>query len=110
MRLVKRLDSRHIRHMNGAVIEHKLIHIRTLAYKSGGLYMAVSDDLPGLSIAGLSTDEIESKLVGAVRDFLEISGFEVISVQLSRDVRFAMPDFGPPHFVADASFSSSAAT
>jgi hypothetical protein len=94
--------------MNGApVIKHKIIRIRTLAHKRDGLYLAISDDLPGLSIAGLSTEEIESKLKGAVRDFLEMSGCEVISIELSRDARFAMPDFGPPAFVADASLSTS---
>jgi hypothetical protein len=92
------------------VIEHKIIHIKTLTHKSGGLYMAVSDDLPGLSIAGLSTEEIEGKLEGAIRDFLEMSGLDVISIELSRDARFAMPDFGPPAFIADASLSTSQIT
>ena len=91
-------------------IKHKIIYIRTLAHKSGGLYIAVSDDIPGLSIAGLSTEEIEGKLEGAIRDFLEMSGCEVISIELSRDARFAMPDFGPPAFIADASLSTSQIT
>jgi hypothetical protein len=96
--------------MSDAPVEHKIIYIKTLAHKSGGLYMAVSDDLPGLSIAGLSTEEIEGKLEGAIRDFLKMSGWEVISIELSRDARFAMQDFGPPAFVADASLSTNQIT
>jgi hypothetical protein len=92
------------------VIKHKIIYIRTLAHKSGGLYIAVSDDIPGLSIAGLSTEEIEGKLDGAIRDFLEMSGCEVISIELSRDARFAMPDFGPPAFIAEVAIAAACFT
>ena len=57
--------------------------------------MAVSDDLPGLSVAGITADEVESKMVGAVRDFLEMTGHQVETVNLERDRR--MSDFRPPY-------------
>jgi hypothetical protein len=68
--------------------------------------MAVSDDLPGLAIAGVSIPEIERKIAGALRDFLESSGYTITSINLIRDERFAAPDFGPPAFIAHASLTS----
>ena len=53
------------------------INIKMLAHVDGQLFMAVSDDLPGLSVVGLSPEEIESKIEPAIRDFLEMSGYEV---------------------------------
>jgi hypothetical protein len=81
----------------------KIVRIKTLEHASGGLFVAVSDDLPGLSIAGLSTDEIENKIPAAVREFLELSGYQVLSIEISRDARVARAQFGLPGFIAHAS-------
>ncbi|MGB7088941.1 MAG: hypothetical protein WBD43_02660 [Methylovirgula sp.] len=83
----------------------QIIYIKTLAHQSGGLFMAVSDELPGLAIAGFSPEEIEGKLEGAIRDFLEMAGNRVISVDLMRDAKFEASNFGPS-FVARASLEN----
>ncbi|HLH11478.1 MAG TPA: hypothetical protein VKV77_06310 [Methylovirgula sp.] len=87
-------------------IQRQTIYIKTLAHQSGDLFMAISDQLPGLSIAGFSPEEIEGKLAGAIRDFLEMAGHKVISIDLTRDARVAASNFGPPGFVAHASLES----
>jgi hypothetical protein len=83
------------------------INITMLAHVDGQLFMAVSDDLPGLSVVGLSPEEIESKIEPAIRDFLEMSGYEVVSIQLVRDARLSRAQFGLPAFAAHASLMSS---
>jgi len=87
-------------------IQKKIINIRTLAHVSGGLYVAVSRDLPHFSVAGTSPEEIEGKLERAIREFLELSGHKVISVELVREELLAPPDFGPPAFIAHAALST----
>ena|SRR5579863_7361295 len=88
---------------NSTEYSEKLIKIQTLAHADGGLFMAISDDLDGFSLAGRSSIELERKLPEAIRDFLEFSGYVVVSVELVRDKRLADTDFGPPAFIAHAS-------
>jgi hypothetical protein len=84
-------------------ISEKTIKIRTLEHLSGGLFMAVSDDVPGLSVAGLSQEEIEKKIPGAIREFLELLGHKVLSVEIIPDALHARAHFGLPGYIAHAS-------
>ena len=88
---------------NARDTEEKVLRIKTLKHDSGALFMAVSDDLPGLSVAGLSTDELEQKIPVAVREFLELSGRKVLSIEVIRDALYSQAHFGPPSFIAHAS-------
>jgi hypothetical protein len=61
------------------------IKIKTLVHKSTGALMAVSDDLPGLWVAGATYDEIEGKLEAAIRDHYDLLGRDVVSIALSSE-------------------------
>jgi len=87
-------------------ITQKLIRIKTLEHRSNGLLIAISDDIPGLSVVGYSVEEIKSKMDGAIRDFLEMAGHKVISLELAPDTRLIDLEFGPPAFIAHASLST----
>jgi hypothetical protein len=81
----------------------KLIKIQTLEHTDGGLFMAISDDLEGFLLGGHSAEELERKLPGAIRDFLEFSGYVVGPIELVRNQKLADTHFGPPAFIAHAS-------
>ncbi len=49
---------------------------------------------------------MERKLPKAVQDLLEAEGYQVAGVELMRDKFSAIPDFGPPAFIANASLSA----
>ena len=68
--------------------------------------MAFSEDMPGLVVHGRSDEELDEKLPGAIRDLLEARGFTVVHVTLVRDKEHAVPDFGPPAFIASASLTT----
>ncbi len=68
--------------------------------------MAVSEDLHGLVVHAHSEVEMERKLPKAVQDLLEAEGYQVAGVELMRDKFSAIPDFGPPAFIANASLSA----
>jgi hypothetical protein len=65
--------------------------------------MAVSEDLRGLVVHAHSEEEMEAKLPTAVQELLEAEGHRVDAVSLMRDKFSAIPDFGPPAFIANAS-------
>jgi hypothetical protein len=60
----------------------KSITIRTLVHSGTGALIAVSDDLRGFMVAGVTSDEIAGKLEGALRDHFEMMGNIVISVTI----------------------------
>lgn len=75
------------------------IQVTVHQHRSTGLLVALSKDLPGLSIAGHTIDEIESELEPVVRALLEARGekVEVLTVLPAQ-----MQD--PSGFVSDARF------
>lgn len=66
------------------------------------LYMATSDDMPGLVVHGHSPDEIQEQIPGLIRDILEIGGCRVIDVSAERDETKVTGGFGLPAFIAKA--------
>ncbi len=84
----------------------KTIRIKVLEHQRTDLLMAFSPDMPGLVVHGRSAGELEEKIPGALKDLLEAQGFVVEHVDLIRDNEHALPDFGPPAFIANASLAT----
>lgn len=76
------------------------IRVRVLQHRSTGLLVAISDDLPGLSIAAKTIEEIESELAPVVRGLLEAQGERVGTLTVSPP-----QPYGASGFVADPSFT-----
>lgn len=85
--------------------QEKTININTLVHRSTGALMAVSEDLEGFSLAGKSHDEILRKLEGALRDYFDLLGFDLISINVSSKDDGEITGFNPrlPAFIARAS-------
>lgn len=66
------------------------------------LYMATSDDLPGLVVHGHSPDEIQQQIPDLIRDLLELDGCRVLDVSAERDETRMTAGFGLPAFIARA--------
>ena len=63
-------------------VEHRTIQIVTKYNAKNGLIAAFSDDLQGLLVVGKTTQEVERKLPGAVREILEAMGNDVGELEL----------------------------
>ena len=85
-------------------MEKLQVRITVLSYKKSDLLMAISHDLSGFVVHGRSIEEIEGKLTGALKDFLEASGFNVFSIESHKE---DIHDFGPPAFIASAALNKS---
>lgn len=75
------------------------INVSVLHHRTSGLLVAISKDLPGLSIAGRTIEEIEKQLEPTVRALLEASGERITALTVS-----PTQTLGPSGFVADPSF------
>jgi hypothetical protein len=89
-------------------IESRRFQIMTVRHETTGLLMAVSPDMPGLMVHAHSHEELEKKIPGRIRDLLVADGYEVLSLEVGPDEDNALPEFGPPAFIAQASLAATA--
>lgn len=82
-------------------MHERTIRIKVLAHKKTGLFMALSDDLPGLVVHARSTEEIDKKMPIAIREILEASGVVVDSVEPATENLDDFTSVTPPAYIAN---------
>lgn len=77
--------------------------IEIVRYTKTNLLMAFSNDLPGLLVPARGEEELDQRLVGAIRELLEAQGATNISLTLNGEPSDLPSDFIPSRFKARAS-------
>ena len=62
----------------------KYVKIQTKWNATTGLIAAFCDEIPGLLVVGISPDDIERKLPGAIAEIMQAAGLVVLSVDMMR--------------------------
>jgi hypothetical protein len=74
------------------------IRIKVLRHRDTGLYMALSNDLPGFIVHAHSYDELAGKIQGACQSFMRACGRDDQAVIVVPED--APPGFEPSAFIA----------
>jgi hypothetical protein len=83
--------------------------IEIVRYAKTDLLMAFSNELPGLLVAARGEEQLDQRLIGAVRELLEAQGATNICVSLKSEPSDLPSDFIPSRFRAHASLQLPAA-
>lgn len=68
--------------MMTALATNRSIVIEVVKHATSDLFVAYSNDLPGLMVSGRDEKELTERVPGSVRELLEARGSRVISVEL----------------------------
>jgi len=77
--------------------------IEIVRYAKTNLLMAFSNDLPGLLVPARSEEQLDQRLLGAIRELLEAQGATNIALTLTNEPSELPSDFIPSRFKARAS-------
>jgi len=88
----------------------KRIRIEILKHRDTDLWLAISDDLPGLVVHGQSHGELEDRIEPAILALFEADGYKVLDIEtekrnLDLPEGFEMPEA----YIASASLKAMAA-
>ena len=62
------------------MITNRTLRIKVVEHKTTHLLIAVSDDLPGFTLAARSEDQVLKELPAAIQEWLEAQGETVVSI------------------------------
>lgn len=89
-------------------ISEKTIRVSMIRHQKTGLLVAISDDLPGLMVAGHTQAEVARKIPTAIRMLLEAEGKSVVALD-AESTNKNLPDaFASSSFIAHARFQAAA--